>query len=87
MQYFFKCIISDIVTPGNLKFYTYSREELLDIRATSTYQHYDQEYDFPEADPLFGLPPRTMDRSPAAEGEEEAVFWSGSVDGHIAHCS
>ena len=33
----------------------------MDIRATSTYQHYDQEYDFPEADLLFGPPPRTMD--------------------------
>jgi hypothetical protein len=30
---------------------TYSREELLNIRATPTYQHYDQEYDFPKATP------------------------------------
>ena len=35
------------------KILSVSREELLDIRATSTYQHFDQEYDFPEADPLF----------------------------------
>jgi hypothetical protein len=35
-----------------------SREELLDIRAAVTYQkyqHYDKEYDFPEADPLIAL--------------------------------
>ena len=25
----------------------------MDIRATATYQHYNQEYDFPESDPLF----------------------------------
>ena len=37
----------------------------MDIRATSIYQHYDQEYNFPEADLLFGPPPRTMDRIPA----------------------
>jgi hypothetical protein len=38
---------------------TYSREELLDIIVAVThqnYQHYDQEYDFPRADPLFNLP-------------------------------
>ena len=40
--------------------------KLLDLRAKSTYQHYDQEYDFPEADPLFGPPPRTMDLIPEA---------------------
>jgi hypothetical protein len=37
---------------------TYSREELLDIRAAVThqnFQHYDQNYDFPGADPLFTL--------------------------------
>ena len=47
-----------------LNLITYSWEELLDIRARSTYQHYDQEYDIPESDPLFGPPPRTMDRIP-----------------------
>jgi hypothetical protein len=30
-----------------------------------SHQHYNPEYDFPEADPLFGPPPRTMDRIPA----------------------
>ena len=45
-----------------LGFITYSREELLDIRASSTHQHYDQEYDFPEAEPLFSL--TTQDNGP-----------------------
>jgi hypothetical protein len=45
----------------------YSREELLDIRATSTYQLYDQECDYPGADPLFGPPPRTVDLIPKAD--------------------
>jgi hypothetical protein len=45
-----------------LSLITYSREELLDIKATSIYHHYDQEYNFPEADTLFGPPPRTMDQ-------------------------
>jgi hypothetical protein len=49
---------------------TYSREELLNIRATSTHHHYDQEYDFPEADPVFCPPPRTMDRIPASEPKQ-----------------
>uniref|UniRef100_A0A674ELB5 Transposase Tc1-like domain-containing protein n=1 Tax=Salmo trutta TaxID=8032 RepID=A0A674ELB5_SALTR len=53
-----------------LGFTTYSREELLDIRATSTHQHYDQKYNFPEEDPLFGPPPRTMDRIPAGEPKQ-----------------
>jgi hypothetical protein len=48
----------------------YSREELLDIRATSTYQHYDQEYDFPEADPLFAPPPRALDLIPEADPKQ-----------------
>jgi hypothetical protein len=47
-----------------LSLITYSREEILDIRATSTYQHYDREYEFPDADTLFGPPPRTMDQIP-----------------------
>ena len=34
---------------------TYSQEELLNIKAMSTYHHYDQEYVFPEADPLLGV--------------------------------
>ena len=39
----------------------------MDIRATSTYQHYDQEYDFPEA---FGPLPRIMDRIPAGDPKQ-----------------
>jgi hypothetical protein len=46
---------------------TYSREELLDIKAMSTYQHYDQEYVFPKANPLFGSPPWTWDLIPEAD--------------------
>ena len=30
--------------------------ELLDIRTVVTHQHYDQEHDFPEFDPLFVAP-------------------------------
>ena len=33
----------------------------------STHHHYDQEYDFPEADPVFCPPPGTMDWIPAGE--------------------
>ena len=51
-------------------FITYSREELLDIRATSTHQHHDQEYDFPEADPLLSLPPRNMDLIPVGDPKQ-----------------
>ena len=59
----------------------------MDIRATSTYQHYDQEYNFLEADPMFGPSPRTMYRIPVGDPKQRAadgaVFWSGSVDGHL----
>jgi hypothetical protein len=50
---------------------TYSQEELLDIRATSTYQHYDQEYDFPKADPLLGPPHRTLDLISVADPRQQ----------------
>ena len=53
-----------------LGFITYIWEELPDIRATSTHHHYDQENDFPEADPVFCPPPRTMDRIPAGEPKQ-----------------
>ena len=53
-----------------LGFITYSREELLNISATSPHHHYDQEYDFPEADPVFCLPPRTMDQIPAGDPKQ-----------------
>ena len=53
-----------------LSLITCSREELLDIRATSTYQHYDQKYDFPEVDPLFGTPPRTIELIPVGDPKQ-----------------
>jgi phosphoribosyl 1,2-cyclic phosphodiesterase len=37
----------------------------LDIRATVTHQHYDQEYDFPDMYPLF-TPPRAIELIPEA---------------------
>ena len=51
---------------------TYSREELLDIRETSTYQlnqHYDQEHDFPKADPL-SAPPRAFNLIPEPDTKQ-----------------
>jgi hypothetical protein len=42
---------------------TYSREELLDIGAMSTYQHFNQEYNFPEVDTL-SEPPRAFELIP-----------------------
>lgn len=76
-----------------LGFITYSREELLDIRARSTHQHYEQEYDFTEADPLFGPPPRTIDRIPAGKpkqqhrrrGERSGLLVSLRRRAHRAH--
>ena len=53
-----------------LGFITYSWEELLNIRAASTHHQYDQEYDFPEAYPVFCLPPRTMDWMPAGDPKQ-----------------
>ena len=53
-----------------LSIITYSREQLLDIRAMSTYQHYDQEYDFPKEDPLFAPPPTTLDLIPEADPKQ-----------------
>ena len=35
----------------------------MDIRAAVTHQHYDQEYNFPELDPLF-VPPRAIELIP-----------------------
>ena len=95
MQFFFFFVLFlPLVPQVILGFITYSREELLDIRVMSTLQHYDLEYIFPEADPMFGPPPRTMDWIPAGDRKQRhrrrdrrSVFWSGSVDGNIAHCS
>ena len=58
---FYNILFHTLLPQEILSLITYCREELLDIRATSTYQHYNQECDFPEADPLFGPPPRPMD--------------------------
>ena len=52
IYFYFDVLFLTLLAQTILSFITYSREELLDIRAMSTYQHYDQEYDFPEADPL-----------------------------------
>ncbi|CDQ85775.1 unnamed protein product [Oncorhynchus mykiss] len=80
------CLVPQVI----LGFITYSREELLNIRAASTHHQYDQEYDFCETDPVFCLSPRTTEWIPkndfVKEGNE-AVFWSDSGDGHIAHHS
>ena len=66
MQYlFFLCIISYTVTPGNLKSYYIQPERTIEYK--SNFKHYDQEYDFPEADPLFRPPPRTIDRIPVGD--------------------
>ena len=48
---------------------TYSREELLYVRTTSTYQHYDQEYNFSEADSL-STPPRAFKLIPEANPKQ-----------------
>jgi hypothetical protein len=48
---------------------TFSREELLDIREMSTYQHYDQEYDFPKADPS-SAPSRAFELIPEANPKQ-----------------
>ena len=67
---FFYVLFLTLLPQEILSVIPYNREELLDISATSIYQHYDQEYDFPEADPLFGPPPRTMDRIPAGDPKQ-----------------
>ena len=71
MQYFvFLRVIYYIGTPGNLRFYYIQSGGTTGHKATSTHHHYDQEYDFPEADPVFCPPPRTMDRIPASEPKQ-----------------
>ena len=60
---------------------TYGREELLNIRTTSTYQHYDQEYDFPEVDPLFRPPPWTWDLIPEADPKQHGRCRRGRQSG------
>ena len=49
----FYVLFLTLLAQNILSIITYSREKLLDIRATSTYQHYKQEYVVVEADPLF----------------------------------
>jgi hypothetical protein len=90
LQYFLYMLFLTLVPQIILGFITYSWEELLNIRATSTHHHYDQEYDSPEADPVFCLPPRTMDRIPAGDPKQrrrKRGKRSGSENGHIAHRS
>jgi hypothetical protein len=89
---FFYLLFLTLVPQLILGFITYSREELLDIRATSTHHHYDQEYDFPKVDTVLRPPPRRRTQpanqnNDAVKGADEAVFWSGSGDGHMAHRS
>ena len=51
---------------------TYSREELLDIREAVThqnFQHYEKDYDFPGADPLFALT-RAIELIPEADPKQ-----------------
>jgi hypothetical protein len=67
---FFNVLFLTSLAQKMLSFITYSREEQFDIKATSTYQHYDQEYDFPEADPLFAPPPRAFDVIPEADPKQ-----------------
>ena len=71
MQYFvFSVLFLILLAQKILSVFTYSREELLDIRAMSTYQHYDQEYDFPKVDPLFAPPPRAFDLIPDVDPKQ-----------------
>ena len=67
---FFYVLFLTLLAQKILSVITYSQEELLDIRVTSIYQHYDQEYDFPEADPFFGPPPWTLDLIPEADPKQ-----------------
>ncbi|XP_052332830.1 uncharacterized protein LOC127911022 [Oncorhynchus keta] len=64
---FFYVLFLTLVPQVILGFITYSREELLNIRAASTHHQYDQEYDFREADPVFCLSPRTTEWIPASD--------------------
>jgi hypothetical protein len=63
---FFNVLFLTLLAQKILSVITYRREELLYIRAMSTYQHHDQEYDFPEADPLFE-PPKAFELIPEAD--------------------
>ena len=75
---FFYVLFLTLLPQEILGFITYSREELLGIRATSTHQQYNQEYDFPKVDPLFEPPPTTMEltqNNGDAEGADGAASW------------
>ena len=67
---YFYVLFLTLVPQVILDFITYSREELLNIRATSTHHQYDQEYDFPGTDPVFCLSPRTTDWIPACDPKQ-----------------
>ena len=74
MQYFvfFNVLFLTLLAQKTLSVLTYSREELLDIRETSTYQHNDQEYDFPKADPLSATPTGRPKTPPSEERERSS---------------
>ena len=83
VQYFFFYVLFlTLLAQKTLSVITYSREELLDIRETSTYQHnqhYDQEYDFPKGDPL-SVPPRAFELIPEPAPKQRHPrrgCWSG----------
>jgi hypothetical protein len=62
---------------------TYSRKELLDIRAAVTHQnfkHYDQDYDFPGVDPLFALP-KAIELNPEADPKQR--LWRNGTRGGL----
>jgi hypothetical protein len=89
---FFNVLFLTLLSQEILSLITYSQEELLDRRAMATYQDYDQEYNFPKEDPLFGPPPRTMDLIPEADPKQRHRR-RGRQSGllvrflHIAHSS
>ena len=67
--FFILCIISYTVTPGNSYYIQPGRT--IGYKSNVN-QNYDQEYDFPEADPLFGPIPRAMDRIPLDDPKQRS---------------
>jgi hypothetical protein len=64
---FFYVLFLTWLAQKTLSVIRYSPEELLDIRETSTYQHDDQEYNFPKADPLSAPPRPTQNNAVGGE--------------------
>ena len=75
---FFYVLFVTLLSQKILSVITYSREELLDIRETSTYQHNDQEYDIPKADPL-SAPPRVFELIPEVDPKQHGGEGAGAV--------